>query len=194
MAKSPNQADQRRYAACRDQHGRVWEGTIEMKSGHYCSPITPKGWNAPVMPPSQYLDLPGDGELRINVNYDRWMADLKEAHKDWENNLRTIARGLYGDKMGEQLLHPSPALLAEVGPKPYPLEPVLACKQGNRWALGFSPDDARGVGQYLAKFTPEPEPDFSDAEVDKWGELEEDVDPYATGGKKVPVGTPHKGK
>ena len=165
-----------------------------MKTGHYCSPINPKGWTAPVMPPPQYLRLPVDGELRITIDYDAWLTDLRSALKDWESNLRTIARGLYGDKMGEQLLKPSPALLAEVGPKPYPPEPVLACKQGNRWALGFSTEDTRGVSQYLDKFMPAEEPDFSDATVDQWAELEEEHDPAALGGKKLKVDTPIKGK
>ena len=151
----------------------------------YCSPILPKGWNAPVMPPPQYLKLSTDGELRITIAYEEWLTDLRGAHKDWQDNLRHLARGMYGDGMAEAIVKPSPALLAEVGPQPYPLEPVLACKQGNKWALGLSDDDTRGVGQYLAKFVPEPEPDFTD--TDRWADLEEALDPEAVGGKKVAV-------
>jgi hypothetical protein len=94
---------------------------------------------------------------------------------------------MYGDAMASAIEHPSPALLAEVGPKPFPVEPVLACKQGNKWALGLSDDDTRGVGQYLAKFVEDTEPDFTDA--DRWGDLEDEMDPDATGGKKVKVKT-----
>lgn len=207
---SPNQADQRRSASCRDQHGRLWSGPVEMKTGHFCAQPTPDGWTAPLMPEGPYVKIrPNTAELAIEIDYTGWLTDLRAAHREWEQNLRRFAQAMYGDAMAQQVETPSAALLAEAGPKPFPLEPVIAASQGNKWILGLSPVDTKGVGKYLPKKADDLSAyDFADdtrelrdnyetgrAEPvrDAWAELEEELDPDAVGGKRIPVKPSRRG-
>lgn len=194
-SKSPNQADARRSASCRDQHGRLWSGPVEMKTGHFCAQPTAEGWTAPLMPEGPYVKIkPFTAELAIEIDYTGWISDLRAAHREWDQNLQRFAQAMYGDAMAQQIETPSPALLREAGPKPFPLEPVIAASQGNLWILGFSKEDTKGVGKFLPKKVDDlsaynfgNDDIAAEPEKDEWAELEEEIDPEAVGGKRVPV-------
>jgi hypothetical protein len=133
-----SQAKQRREMMFRDQHGRRYHATIEIKSGHPCGPIAPQ-FQAPLATPMKYLGLSTDPErpYDLNIKYDAWLADLRTDRAEWEAECRKLARALYRDKYD-----PKDAFTAEVvsvvGAPPQHIEPVLAAKQGNRWVLGLT--------------------------------------------------------
>jgi hypothetical protein len=176
-----------------------------MKTGHFCGQPTPDGWTAPLIPEGPYVKIASSAELAIEIDYAGWISDLKSAHAEWTRAMRAFAQSMYGDKMVEAEDHPPPALLAMVGPKPFPLEPVIAASQGNKWILGFSAVDTKGVGAFMPKKNLIEGYDFSDndgsapsdtpmADVkDEWAELEEELDPEAVGGKRIPVKHPRRG-
>jgi hypothetical protein len=175
-----------------------------MKTGHFCAQPTPIGWTAPLMPEGPYVKIkPFTAELSIEIDYTAWLNDLREAHRDWERIKTQFAQAMYGDAMAQYVETPSQALLAQAGPKPFPLEPIIAAQQGNKWILGLSKVDTKNIGQYLPKktdlsafnFADDDEPVFQadEAVVDTWAELEEELDPEAVGGKRIPVKHPRRG-
>ena len=191
------QRDKMTHHLMRDQHGREWECVINVATKPRPGPqslITPKGWTAPVIPPQMYLKFNPLNMFLLGIHYDAWIADWKEARREWESEIHVRAAEMSPIDAGASLIgtdsdyqDASSHLLRSVGPKPAAWEPVLAAKQGNKWVLGLT----KTIDTRLQHFFPiatMPDPDFRDPD---FSDVEEAADPDATGGKVVPV-TPKK--
>jgi hypothetical protein len=145
MAKVRTQPERRQNATLIDQHGRKWAVTIERDTMHPCSTPRPKGWEAPklagqkaLIPPEQYLSYPPDDPFTMKIDYDQIIADRQDALREWEDRLRTNATMLYGSGAVAAIQRNDPELVRFTGAKPEPAEPWMACRQGNKFALGLS--------------------------------------------------------
>ena len=172
-------ADQREYRAWVDQHGRLWEGDIEKKSGDFCGlPPKPKGWAPPFdewLPPANilrcgrnYVVVEEDGTRRslaseeMFIDYAPWKANAVQALQEWQELLFDLGSKMSGDAWDPK--NPTPQVLARIGRKPMPMEPILAMEQGNRYALGLTATvDERLRPYFPVKFVA-PVLDFSDAD------------------------------
>lgn len=161
--------------------GRRWEGMIEKKSGDFCGlPPQPMGWSAPFpewIPPAIYLRCgsrwtirrPGESQptaLRADeliIDYDAWITSLADSMRGWMEQFYAFGEKMCGPAFDPE--NPPPQLLAAVGPKPLAIEPVMAMRQGNRYALGLT----NVVDERLREFFPvrwvPPEPDFREMEA-----------------------------
>lgn len=140
--------DQREPRDWIDQHGRKFNGQIEKKTGEWCGmPPTPSGWSAPFaewMPPARFLkcgrnyviDGTRQGAEEMHIDYDGWKAELRDSNQSWMERFYAIGQNMSGQAFNPDT--PTPQILAQVGPKPLPVEPVLAMEQGNRYALGLT--------------------------------------------------------
>lgn len=168
--------DQREPREWVDQHGRLWDGQIEKKSGDFCGlPPQPKGWSAPFpewQPPADVLRcgrnyiLVEDGVRRrlateeMFIDYEPWKQRAIVAMNEWRELLFDLGAKMSGDAWDPE--HPTPQVLARVGPKPMPVEAILAMEQGNRYALGLTDVvDERLRPYFPRRFVP-PTVDFSD--------------------------------
>jgi hypothetical protein len=190
VAKVPGQPDYRKVLTFRDQHGRQYDNVFEIKpKGGPVGAPSPKGWRPPhpaLMPPMQYFRWDVPGQLDARIDYDAWITDLRSLHSEYTQQIWEIARARFGEKAAEAVNNPPPQLLYEAGPGPLKIELVMAMRQGNRWALGFTPEDKANIARFLP-FEPVPyEPDLRDDLLD----LEEEVDPEALGGKKQKIRAP----
>lgn len=184
-----SQPDKRRFNRWRDQHGRVWEGVMDINSGQPIGPLSIVGGEPPLMPEQKYFKFQYLDNAFI-IDYGRWIRDMEKARATFERRRRRYARKLYGEKAG-QMLRDNPAELQhEVGTEPDPIEPVLAAASGNKWVLGLSdnkpswadryfPDDKTALTNPRRGLTPEYLSDlrerFPDADAD---EDIGDVDPF----------------
>lgn len=129
----------------RDQHGRLYDAVIEAASGHPTGPVlflhrTPNGHLPPWVPSDGDLDFDPLEQGRVTVAYDRVIGVIAENLKDWERAVRDAALKLYADKAGDVLadLDALPPALLQIHPKPQTPDLIEACRQGNKWALGFT--------------------------------------------------------
>lgn len=175
-------ADQREWREWVDQHGRLWGGEIEKKSGDFCGlPPQPIGWKPPFpewMPPPtimrcgrQYRIIEDDGTERnlgteeMFLDYAPWKTATLDSLREWNELLFDIGRTMSGDAFDPA--NPTPQVLNRIGRKPLPLEPILAMEQGNRFALGLTttPDPRLAPFMPLRRTMPTAdfrEPDFAD--------------------------------
>lgn len=147
-----SQADQRRNAILKDQHGREYSASIEKASGWPTGIVQPL-FTAPhphLVPPQKYLVFDAENPSALRIDYEAWIMDLEEANRLWEENrIRTghmISAGFDSTKPMP------PELQILIGPKPMSPVPVKAMQQGNRWALGFTPVRPKEADQFF----PEP--------------------------------------
>lgn len=147
-----SQADQRRNAILKDQHGREYSASIEKASGWPTGIVQPL-FTAPhphLVPPQKYLVFDAENPSALRIDYEAWIMDLEEANRLWEENrIRTghmISAGFDSTKPMP------PELQILIGPKPLSPVPVKAMQQGNRWALGFTPVRPKEADQFF----PEP--------------------------------------
>lgn len=193
-----SQREQRRGAILTDQHGRKYSAVIEKKTGDDL--FWQAMYTAPLIPPAMYfephpdVDRPND---RV-INYTRWKEDIRRDTDAWELLGRTIVRQIPNGLNADGSF--SLAVLDQIGPKPTPIEPVIAAEQGNKWVLGFTqvPDPRLKkffeVLQVVKKYD---EPDFSgdpEDEDDGFAGLDEEHDVEAMGGKRVRPGKPAPGQ
>lgn len=198
MAQELDQAQRRRPIVYRDDWGRKWESTIDITEPSLapCAPINPKGWNDPLNTPQNVLtralgkDEDGRPMLRLKDSYTLWRDFLKAKHAEYDQTLYNDAVMLFGQEGPRAYEQKSPALLNYTGEPPQAWEPIEAALQGNSAALGLKPlaSDPR-VAKYFAKKEVKTV-SFKDEELENLMDIEESVDPDATGGKKVPVGRP----
>jgi len=142
MAVKPGehpQALQRRYRLYKDQHGRRWGANVDKRTDHPCEALSPS-FAAPLIPPQQYLRVSADPDnvQALTIAYDEWVSDLKAALKEWTEHMMKVGHAVNADKFDPK--EPGPSVLLIVGPKPYPVEPVLAARAGDEWVLGLSSD------------------------------------------------------
>ena len=130
-----SQADTRRPAKLRDQHGRTWFAWVENRSGAPTGPISPSGWSAPWYPDQAYLSIDPDDPRTLRIDYARALRERLEAHEEYKK--------LWTEKAVARNMDPAddthrPALLQLVGPSPAPYQPYKAAMDGNKWILGFT--------------------------------------------------------
>lgn len=175
-AASWSQASQRRLGRWTDEHGRPWFAMIEIKSGDPCERLRTEGWKAPLMPDPRYVKVHPNKPGMVEIKYDQWIGELRAATKAWVKKANLIGSELYKDQFDPEAPL-SQAVLFKAGPRPKPVEPVLAAKQGNRWVLGLlgpsgeTPKMPEGLAVYFVKPV-EIEARFADEYED---ELEEDA-------------------
>lgn len=129
-----DQALQRKYKRFKDTHGRQWGAVTEISTGDPCGPLEPQ-FSAPWMLPQQYLRYDAENHVLV-PDYDACIRDRQKAMKAY------IEKGKkYGFEKYGALFDPNKPFTEEVllylGPKPLPMEPAVAAKQGNRWILGL---------------------------------------------------------
>lgn len=151
------QRDSRGHRNSRDQHGRVWEYSYEYASGHACSPYTPKGWEAPVLPAQKYIKPVEGDDSTIYIDYDAWINDLQVRENEWKTERLAIAKHFYGAKALEIVSNEEiPVELEhEIGARPMSVKVPQACKAGNKWILGL----ATLMPEWAAGLLPEPKQD-----------------------------------
>lgn len=186
-----DQPSTRMPGTLKDQHGRLWSATIDKKSGYPVGVIQPKGWRAPWLPNQGFFKFENPDDNRsFRIAYDQILDQRLKAHEDWASQFRQAAlvRGWNPDDQTKQS-----NITELVGTKPLPIEPVVACMQGNKWMLGLTDKVDPRLEPFVVKRTDRvsrvvAEMDFSDADdafEDTLADLEDEIDPDAIGGKKV---------
>src|SRR5258708_30560498 len=146
----------------RDQHGRRWGCSFDHKSnapvGHWDSPV------APIVPPSHFLRLSKDPDRpnELTVDYDAIIKELREAASQWNKDAEAAMSRRHGEKYKPGM--PLDSDVGEaLGPRPDPIEPWIAAKQGNKYVLGLTQVVDVRLAPFLKLKGAEPdEPDFSD--------------------------------
>lgn len=129
--------EHRRPLTLTDQHGRPWFCNEDKRSGQPVGNLEPKGWSAPVYPPTQYIIRDPEQPYRCAIDYDRLIADHQQAADTWYRaKVREGAR-LHGQKFKESE-EATTQILDIIGPPPTRWEIWEACRQGNRWVLGLT--------------------------------------------------------
>lgn len=212
MAKVRTQPDRRQDAIFTDQHGRRFKTVVERDTMHPCAALTPYGWKAPLVTPDKYFQIDKDEPFRLKIDYDSWIADLEEAAREYDTRLGSNAVMLFGTGAASALQRRDTELLRYTGPAPFPVDPVKAARQGNNWVLGIKtgpmPEWAKpffekpkveervfeDVYEDVADDATESENDIDDAfepaltaDEEALLDLEEELDPHATGGTMVPT-------
>lgn len=179
-----SQADLRRPAYLKDQHGRTWFADIEKRSGFPVGPIRAR-FSAPWYPDQGSFRFSESDPSHFAIDYEWLLSQRMEAHDEYHQRAveESATRQWDVPERGEPY---SRNLQLIVGRPPNPIEPIVAAMQGNKWILGLS----KKVDERLAPFITTPEtkreqiirslPDFRD---DPYGDMEEQFDPEATGGK-----------
>jgi hypothetical protein len=169
-----SQREQRRGHKFKDQHGREYFATVELKTGAPCGLIEML-FTAPLMPERTYMEIVEERPYDLFINYDRWLADIRTNRSDWEKEGRSRSRKIYGTEYDAS--KPFTAEVLEIiGPPPQPIEPVLAAKQGNKWILGFTNKVDPRLIEFFEQTSEEEELDFSD---DDFSDLDDQFDPGA---------------
>lgn len=172
-------------------HGRRWSAIIDKRSGGTIGKMQPLGWRAPWMPDQSFFRFSEDDPTRFTIDYQAMLDSRLAAHEQWNAEFRSTAlkRGWSPDDPEKMN-----SLIELIGPKPLPVEPIVAAMQGNSWILGLSQKVDERVERFLPKKVNRVEKavqsmDFRDesepvtGEIDRYAEYEEVEDPQATGGK-----------
>lgn len=157
----------RRYRVFKDQHGRKWGATIDTTTNDPVENLKPHGgWKAPWLPSHDSVKLvhnETEGTASVDLGYANRKAQLRQAHKAWNERLLKIGYQRGGDDFDPQ--NPSPAVLFEVGPKPLPIEPVIAAENNDPWILGFSPTMPAWARPFFVKALPDEAAFMAEAEL-----------------------------
>lgn len=174
-----SQADNRRYVRFKDQHGRKHGVNVELKTN------SPTGhWNfhpAPIQPPAHCLVISNDPDdpYKVFIDYDRIIRECREALDE------------YNVAKGKRLrAHPNISAIdleREIGKEPPAVEPWIAAKQGDLWTLGLTDRVNLKVAAFLDLQKRKSEDDYDFTAEENYLDLEEQLDPKATGGTRVPV-------
>lgn len=211
-----SQRKQRRGQRFTDQHGREYHAELEIKTGEPCGLIGAL-YQAPLVVPLKFLKRSKDPARPYDlvIDYAQWLAEIREEAADWRRRATAAAVKRYGDQFDAS--KPWPADILELFPRPKDHEePVIAARQGNRWVLGLTTKPDPRLAPYFEPTVFDPhylekqEPDFRDLPTDLAADmaavvgdedeetvagddaldLEDELDPDAVGGKRVPVGAP----
>lgn len=133
------------------EFGRPWWSVIEKASGMPTGPVYPMGWEAPWLPPAQYVndsigriakqELSGTlqprsvNSDRFRIAYERMVTDDRAAAQDHYQFAVTVARNnnLPIPKWGELM---DPRVLVIAGVQPRSPKIAEAAMAGNKWLLG----------------------------------------------------------
>ena len=184
-----SQYETRETRIFRDQHGRRWTCRVEKRSQQPVGRWSAVDFTAPLDVPGEYMSIVAteDGTNQVQIDYARWVDVLEAAHREYADRERKLLQTKFDADWHQYVNDVPPEIRQFLGPRPDPVEPVVAAMQHNSWVLGLS----TRVDLRVAPFLTVPEPikpvsrygDFSDAALD----AEEDADPDAVGGKVVPV-------
>jgi hypothetical protein len=194
------------------------------KAMTFCVPPIPKfrvPYPA-LMPPPKYLRATREELGRITVDVDAWLDDLDDAHQTFDVVLMKLAEEMEPNRVAQALERPTAGMLKFAGTRPMPRDFLLAMKAGDPWVLGLSPQKRRwltpeleaalaqvgrpstrlidDLSRFQADETDEEDGNdgttavIPDPALERFMDLEEEVDPDATGGHRVPVpvATPKK--
>lgn len=154
----------RRIRTYRDQHEREWVCNWDKGAGGPVGMIEPKGWSAPFIPPSRYLH-PDDDTNRLWIDYDGLIADRRAAAAEYRQQAVREGQRLQGQAFNADAPI-SDQVLQIIGSAPESHQPWLACKQGNKFALGFKPD----VDPRLKRYLPVPKEEIVYADDEDFSE------------------------
>lgn len=187
-----DQANTRRNATLKDDHGRKWYCVVEHRSGDPVGPISPL-FSAPWVPDQAYLKPDPAQRDRLIIDYATAIRERLEADANYQRQWNRAATARTWDPKDPAR---AAALLELVGEPPAPWQPYKAAMDGNQWILGFTSRVDERVARFLPEITApaatiDALPSFAD--LDSFADEEEDADPDALGGKIVPV-TPAKRK
>lgn len=184
----------RRPGKFTDNHGRRWFSEVDKRSGGTIGRMTPIGWRAPWMPEQTFFRFDAEDPTRFVIDYQGMLDSRLAAHEAWNADFRSAALKRGWNPEDEEKMN---SLLELVGPKPQPIEPIVAAMQGNSWILGLTQKPDARLEPFMVKrvsrvakaveslnFRDQPiEP------IDQYADYEEDADPQALGGKleKLPA-------
>lgn len=180
----------------------------------WTAPAAPHWCRERLLPDKKFLKVVRELRKapRLMVDYDLWLRDWDNAVNLWTLRLREVIKGMSGGNAGieaEWIDNPPPNVMQATGDHPRvktPREFIEAMAEGNQWALGLTekvpswavpildrwaldqPRPVTGIGSVKQGAYPD-----ADEEVeadDRFGGIEEEADPDALGGKKIPVARP----
>jgi hypothetical protein len=202
MARDSNDMGQpstRRPGRWTDQHGRKWHASVDKRSGGAVGPIQPLGWRAPWVPDQTYFRFSEDDHTKMTIDYQSMLDSRLAAHEAWDNEFRSAALKRGWEPSDHEKRN---SLIELVGPKPHPVEPILAAMQGNKWILGqtqtvdprlegFIPKKVtrteRALNAVDYSFDPDAQPESLKDDLETLMDIEEAVDPEATPKGRVPM-------
>lgn len=195
-AREADQAKARKYQYFRDQHGRRYGAPVEIRTGDPCGPWEPQ-FVAPLAPNPDFMRIvkDEDGRSSIVIDYDGWIAEIQQRLVNWQREVRKAMIARHREKYTAEMridadVYDLPTTGPEpsIGPRwiPGTVKPLVAAKAGNKWTLGLSTVDDPRVSRFLAQDVDAEDEDFATdySEFEKALDLEEAVDPDATGGTK----------
>lgn len=153
VADASDQPKSRRVITVPDQHGRLWEVTIDKESFVHCTIPIPR-FRAPMLPPPEFVTSNPERPGRVRIDYRAWAEARLSANREWEARELQLRR-----------VEPDAVARAQVlGIRPEAPEFVEAARLGeSRWILGIRKPDgteypvpswAKDLG--LDRLTPRP--------------------------------------
>lgn len=123
-----------------DQHGRAWQ--VEVDTVGMSAVGIPYLQSAipPIDIPLKYVNAGQFG--KITIEYAAWKRDILAREEEITAGIAHHAQNLYGERASEAIERPTPAILRIVGPRPIPIEFVMAMEAGRSpWVLGLRRED-----------------------------------------------------
>lgn len=140
--------EHRRPLTLTDQHGRKWFVNEDKRSGQPVGNMEPKGWSAPIYPSTQHILRDEENPYLCHIQYDRIIAEHKQAGEEWYRAKVREGQRLHGQKFKESE-EPTTQILDIIGPEPTRWEIWEACRQGNAWVLGLTDEVDKRVQKYF---------------------------------------------
>lgn len=164
--KERSQPDSMMPMILTDQHGREFSTQLSKDSGHPTTMLTAVGWRPPLqsmVPPQKYFTFGKGARLgQTRIDYERWIVDYTNAHKEYEVELRTWAKRAFQMGAARAIAERDPELIALAGQPPQHVDFIKAMASGNKWALGLPRPDG---GAY-------PMPPWAEPLLDSWRVIE----------------------
>jgi hypothetical protein len=173
-----SQASFRYPQTYRDNHGRRWRASVEIRSGYptgriACLHKTPGGNPPPWLPPQgfPFMDVDPTRRDRLFINYEAIIDDRIRAHEELYNRAieEAGARGLPIPEKGQPWDRRLVAILGTLD-QLAAIQPAIAAMQGNSWILGLTDKVDTRLLPFVRKSREEKRqaiyrnlPDFSDA-------------------------------
>lgn len=150
-----SQADNRRGFITYDQHGRPFDGVIELRSNAPTGPLHPK-FRAPFYPDPKFLKVNPDNNGEAYIDYPAWFRDRRQSEAEYHQRAVRLSnkKGWPEPKPGQY----SEQVEEELGPLPSHTASVLvaAAYQENPWLIGAcqgcSSRDGR-TSEFLPRFS-----------------------------------------
>ena len=119
------QAAYRRDMTAKDELGRPWSLSIELKTGDPTGQILPAGWIDTMATPMKYLRVPKDeyGQPvwgRIELDLAQWRRDIEVAEREWRKQLWRCGEKAYVNKFNPKTAENDEYLMTLAGPRPKP--------------------------------------------------------------------------